>query len=64
MIRIPVSRPTILKSPLQPISFQNHIYVPAKIFAEALGDTVTWDSAKNAVIIKSKGNLNIQKKAK
>jgi hypothetical protein len=47
-----------LKSPLQPIYFQNHVYVPVKIFAEALGATVTWDSTKNAVVVKSKVNLN------
>lgn len=46
-----------LQDSLQPISFQNHVYVPAKTLSEALGANVSWDQSRNAVIINSLGEV-------
>ena len=46
-----------LQDDLQPISFQNHVYVPAKKLSEALGANVSWDQSRNAVIINSLGEV-------
>lgn len=43
----------ILQDSLQPINFENHVYVPARTLSEALGASVSWDSNQNAVIVTS-----------
>lgn len=42
-----------LQDELQPISYQNHVYVSAKSLAEALHCDVSWDQANNAVVVNS-----------
>jgi len=42
-----------LQDDLQPISFENHVYVPAKSLAESLGASVSWNQEQNSVIITS-----------
>jgi len=52
VIRLIVNGVT-LQDTLQPISFQNHVYVPAKTLSEALGANVTWDQTNNAIVVNS-----------
>lgn len=39
---------------LQPISYQDHVYIPIRSLAEALNCDVLWDGNNNTVIVKSK----------
>ena len=44
-----------LTGDLQLISYNDHVYIPAKALAESLGATVSWDGANNAVIVNAAG---------